>query len=201
MARPIKLYNAAESERIGNIVAGDTTAFRSLVRDYHPLAYSLAYKTLNDHQDAEEVIQDAFVKIHQALDGFRGEASLKTWILRIVLRLSLNRRRNRSRSAWHRLGLHHKTAEEGLDMATEAASAVLQTPESLCISQETRQLLLKLVDELPDTLREVLILNSLDELSYEEISRILNIPTGTVGSRIHAARKKLLQKLGQRDLL
>ena len=69
------------------------------------------------------------------------------------------------------------------------------------VLQETRQFLLKLVDELPDTLREVLILNSLDELSYEEISRILNIPTGTVGSRIHAARKKLLQKLGQRDLL
>lgn len=201
MARSIKLYNAAESERVRDIVAGDATAFSSLVLDYHALAYSLAYKTLNDQQDAEEVIQDAFVKVYQALDGFRGEASLKTWILRIVLRLSLNRRRNRSRSAWHRLGLHHKVAEEVLDTATEATSSASQTPESLCISQETRQFLLKLIDELPDTLREVLILNSLDELSYEEISHILHIPLGTVGSRIHAARKKLLQKLEKRDLL
>jgi RNA polymerase sigma-70 factor (ECF subfamily) len=199
--RPIKVYNSVENERIRNIVAGDTAAFRSLVRDYHPLAYSLAFKTLNDRQDAEEVVQDAFLKIHQALDGFRGEASLKTWVLRIVLRLSLNRRRDRSRSAWQRLGLHQKDVEEKLGSTVEIVSPVLQTPESLCISQETRQLLLKLVDELPDALREVLVLNSLEELSYEEIARILQIPSGTVGSRMHAARKKLLKKLGQSDLL
>jgi RNA polymerase sigma-70 factor (ECF subfamily) len=193
--------NSAENERIRNIVAGDTTAFRSLVRDYHPLAYSLAFKTLNDRQDAEEVVQDAFVKIHQALDGFRGEASLKTWILRIVLRLSLNRRRDRSRSSWYRLGLHQKEAGNTSETQDETRLSGPQDPESLCISRETRQLLLKLVDELPDALRDVLILNTLEELSYEEIARILQIPAGTVGSRIHAARKKLLKKLGQNGLL
>ena len=201
MTEPMKVYNSQESERIRRIAAGDAEAFRSLVRDYHPLAYSLAFKTLNDSQDAEEVVQDAFIKIHQALGGFREEASLKTWILRIVLRLSLNRRRDRARSSWHRLGLHLKDAGDSLDSASEAGSPALQNPESLCISQEVRQLLLKLVDELPDPLREVLTLNSFEELSYEEIARILQIPLGTVGSRMHAARKKLLKKLRQHELL
>ena len=201
MARSLNIYPAGESERIRRVVSGDTEAFRALVRDYHPLAYSLAFKVLSDAQDAEEVVQDAFIKIHQALDGFRGDASLKTWILRIVLRLSLNRRRDRARSSWHRLGLHLKGAEDAPGSAAEPRAPVSQNPESLCISRETRQLLLELVNELPDALREALILNSFEELSYEEIARILQIPLGTVSSRIYAARKKLLKKLRQYEVV
>ena len=190
-----EVFNSRDDQRVRRIVAGDTEAFRALVRDYHSLAYDLAFKTLNDCQDAEEVVQDAFVKIHQALGSFRGEAALKTWILRIVLRLSLNRRRDRARSAWRRLGLHRRDDGETWEPATAP------NPETLCISRETRKLLLKWLDELPDHLRQVLVLNSLEELSYEEIARILQIPLGTVSSRIYAARKKLLKKLKQHRML
>ena len=99
MSNSIRLYPDEEAKRLHQAIAGDVQAFRDLVVQYHPLAYSLAYKILDDPQDAEEVVQDAFVKIHRALESFRGEASFKTWIARIVLRLSLNRRRDRSRSA------------------------------------------------------------------------------------------------------
>ena len=158
-----------DNARVDGILSGDDTAFRALVVEYHPLAFSLAYRSLGDTEDAEEVVQDAFVKIHGALDGFRGEASLKTWILRIVWRLSLNRRRDRARSAWRRLGLHQ--------------------------GDERRRLVRDVVDDLPPTLREVLILNSFEELGYEEIARILDIPVGTVSSRIYAARRKLAARL------
>ena len=191
----VEVFKSRENQRVRQIVAGDMEAFRALVQDYHPLAYDLAFKTLNDSQDAEEVVQDAFVKIHRALGGFRGEAALKTWILRIVLRLSLNRRRDRARSAWQRLGLHLGDDGETRDTATAP------NPETLCISRETRQLLLSWIDELPDHLRQVLVLNSLEELSYEEIARILQIPLGTVSSRIYTARKKLLNQLEQHKLL
>jgi RNA polymerase sigma-70 factor (ECF subfamily) len=169
------------------------------VRDYYPLAFSLACKMLNNRQDAEEVVQDAFIKIREALDSFRGEASLKTWILRIVMRLSLNRRRDRSRSAWHRLGLHQGTAIE--EEAAAESLGVQQSPESELISRETGRSVLALIDELPEPLRQALVLNSIDELSYEEIGRILRVPLGTVSSRIYAARKKLSKKLLQHDLL
>ncbi|MGY8823596.1 MAG: RNA polymerase sigma factor [Candidatus Latescibacterota bacterium] len=183
-----------ESERIVHIIDGDVRAFGDLVRQYYNLAYSLAYKVLDDPSDAEEITQDAFVKIHQALDSFRGDASLKTWIMRIVMRLSLNRRRDRSRSAWRRLGLHRG---EEIELSAPAA----QTPEAQYISSEMRTQVRRLVDQLPDSLRQVLILNSFEDLSYDEIAQILDIPIGTVSSRLHSARKKLLHQLKERDLL
>ena len=75
----MKLLSSGENQRIRRIVDGDERAFQSLIRDYYPLAYNLACKMLSNRQDAEEVVQDAFVKIREALDSFRGDASLKTW--------------------------------------------------------------------------------------------------------------------------
>ena len=197
----MKLETTAEWDRVRRIVDGDSGDFRDLVAEFHPLAYSLAYKVLGNRQDSEEVAQDAFVKIHAALPRFRGESSLKTWILRIVMRLSLNRRRDRGRSAWRRLGLHRR----GEDKAEEAAELLPTppgtSPEAECMTAETRRLVLGLLDELPAALREALILNSFEELSYDEIARLLQVPVGTVSSRIHSAREKLLKKLETHDLL
>ena len=199
----LKLHpaNSRDRERIRRVVAGNADAMRALVVEYHPLAYSLAYKVLGERGDAEEVVQDAFVKIHRALPQFRGDSSLKTWILRIVMRLSLNRRRDRARSAWYRLGLNQGTDEEVPEQIAEAVREMTPNPESQCISNETRAVVLRLVDELPTPLREALILNSFEELSYDEIARVLQVPVGTVSSRIHSARKKLLDKLRRHDLL
>ena len=194
----MKLLSSGENQRIQRIVDGDELAFQSLIRDYYPLAYNLACKMLNNRQDAEEVVQDAFVKIREALDSFRGDASLKTWILRIVMRLSLNRRRDRSRSSWNRMGLH-KAAAVGEEEAED--SPRVQSPEAELISRETGRRVLALIDELPEPLRQALVLNSIDALSYEEIGRILRIPLGTVSSRIYAARNKLAKKLQEHDLL
>ena len=196
----INLLNTQDQDLVDRIVEGSEEAFRSLVIQYHPLAHSLAYRVLDDGQDAEEVVQDAFVKIHHALDRFRGDSSLKTWVLRIVLRLSLNRRRDRGRNAWRRLGLHHRprsvVGERDLPVASGAPN-----PEARFIADETRQLVLRAIDQLSAPLREVLILNTLEDLGYDEIARILEIPVGTVGSRIHAARRKLVVMLRQYDLV
>ncbi len=195
----MKLFIAGENQRIRLIAEGDEDAFRSLIHEYYPLAYNLACRMLNNRQDAEEVVQDAFFKIRGAVDSFRGESSLKTWILRIVMRLSLNRRRDRSRSSWNRLGLHWgmANAEEG----TPDTQWVQQSPEEDLISRETGRRVLALIDELPDPLRQALVLNSMNQLSYEEIGRILQVPLGTVSSRIYAARNKLSKKLREQDLL
>ncbi len=177
----------ADSARVEGILTSGDEAFKCLVTEYHPLAFALAWRCLGDRQDAEEVAQDAFVKIHGALEGFRGDASLKTWILRIVWRLSLNRRRDRARSAWHRLGLHRA----GDDADAHVTSPASDSPEARLLASERHRLVRNLVDELPEPLREVLVLNSFEELGYEEIARILDIPTGTVSSRIYAGRRKL----------
>ena len=189
-----------DSIRVEGILSGDDEAFRALVVEDHALAFSLADRSLGDAQDAEEVVQDAFVKVRDALGRFRGDSSLKTWILRIVMRLSLNRRRDRSRSAWRRLGLHRQGDEDLDEVSATIAAADPRDPEADCISDETRRLVVGLLDELPASLREALVLNSLEELSYDEIARVLQVPLGTVSSRIHSAREKLSRKLAERDL-
>ncbi|MEE2658115.1 MAG: sigma-70 family RNA polymerase sigma factor [Candidatus Latescibacterota bacterium] len=200
----LEVYRAAEdtarrqvdADLISRLLDGDDSAFQQLVVEYHPLAYSLAFRVLSDRLDAEEVAQDAFVKIHTALAGFRGEASLKTWILRIVLRLSLNRRRNRSRTSWHRLGLGSGDGE-----TTDMAARPSETPEAECISKDIHRIVRKQIDALPVSLRDVIILNSFEELGYEEIARVLEIPVGTVCSRIHTARRRLVSAFRQLELL
>ncbi|MFH1567262.1 MAG: sigma-70 family RNA polymerase sigma factor [Gemmatimonadota bacterium] len=194
-----RIESSREQERVHRIVGGSAEAFRSLVTDYYPLAYSLAYRVLNDAGDAEEVVQDAFLRIHRALASFRGDASLKTWILRVVHRLSLNRRRDRSRTAWHRLGLSRR------DEASARAEAELVArepdPESRLISRQTRELVLEAMGELSEPLRDVLVLSTLEGLTYEEIGRILQVPVGTVSSRLHAARQQLVRELSRRELI
>ena len=186
-----------DEECVECILDGDDEAFRQLITEYHPLAYGLAYRALGDRQDAEEVVQDAFVKIHGALAGFRGESSLKTWILRIVWRLSLNRRRDRARSPWRRLGLHRADEEAGERLSAAAGEG----PEARLLSRETQRLVREQIDELPAPLREVMILHGFEQLGYEEISRVLDIPLGTVSSRIHSARRRLAAALQRRGLV
>lgn len=186
-----------DEERLERILEGDDEAFRQLITEYHPLAYGLAYRALGDREDAEEVVQDAFFKIHGALAGFRGESSLKTWILRIVWRLSLNRRRDRARSPWRRLGLHRTDEEAGERLSAAAGEG----PEARLLTRETQRLVREQIDELPAPLREVLILHGFEQLGYEEISRVLDIPVGTVSSRIHGARRRLAAALERRGLV
>ena len=193
--RKLVILKSEDSERVTRVVEGDLRAFDELVHKYYPMAYSLAYKSLNNEDDAREITQDAFVRMHSALDGFRGDASLKTWLMRIVMRLSLNRRRDRSRSSWRRLGLHRDE-----DSVQKTASSY-QTPEAEYISRETRKQVQQLVERLPDSLRQVIILSSFEDLSYDEIAQILNLPIGTVSSRLHTARKKLLQQFREHGIL
>ncbi|MCY3735477.1 MAG: RNA polymerase sigma factor [Gemmatimonadaceae bacterium] len=186
-----------DGDLVQRAVEGSDEAFRRLITEYHPLAYGLAYRALGDREDAEEVVQDAFVKIHGALGGFRGESSLKTWILRIVWHLSLNRRRDRARSPWRRLGLHRADEESGEKLSLPAGEG----PEARLLTRETQRLVREEIDDLPPALREVLVLHGFEQLGYEEIARVLDIPVGTVSSRIHTARRRLAAGLQGRGVV
>ncbi len=186
-----------DGDLVQRAVEGSDEAFRRLVTEYHPLAYGLAYRALGDREDAEEVVQDAFVKIHGALGGFRRESSLKTWILRIVWHQSLNRRRDRARSPWRRLGLHRADEESGEKLSLPVGEG----PEARLLTRETQRLVREEIDELPPALREVLVLHGFEQLGYEEIARVLDIPVGTVSSRIHTARRRLAAGLQRRGVV
>lgn len=186
-----------DAQFVERVLAGDQGAFNDLVRQYHGLCYHVAFKILRNTSDAEEIIQDAFIKVYGALAEFRGEASLKTWILRIVWRLSLNRQRDRARSSWVRLGLdgHGETEVESVP------GRHTEHPDRAYQARDTREKILEAVDRLPEPLRQALVLHGFEELGYDDVARILQVPVGTVCSRIHSARRKLAKDLSNRGLL
>lgn len=188
---------ADDAQTVEAVLAGDDNAFRELVRQYHGLAYHVAYKVLRNTSDAEEVVQDAFMKAHDALSEFRGEASLKTWVLRIVWRLSLNRQRDRSRTSWHRLGLDGDGEAEVETLRSRTA----EHPDRAYQAQDTQTRVLKAIDNLPEPLRQALVLHGFEELGYDDVARILQVPVGTVCSRIHSARRKLSEELHRKGLM
>jgi RNA polymerase sigma-70 factor (ECF subfamily) len=167
---------------------GDEQAFRALVKRHEAGVYALALQRLDDTVLAQEVAQDAFVRLFHALKRFRFEASLKTWLYRVTTNLCHDQVR-RMRRASRLVSL--EPAEEGSASARSAAP----DPEQQAITADTGRHVHRALATLAPELREVVQLRYLSGLSYAEIAETLGWPIGTVGTRIHRALRELAQQL------
>lgn len=181
---------------------GDESAFSELMALYRDQAYQWVYRSLGNHEDAEEVTQDAFIRVHRGLKDFRGESSFATWLYTIAINLARNRywywwRRKRDRS----LSLE---AEIGPDSNTTFAETFADDratdPEDATVTQEFLERVTASMEQLSDKHREILILRNVQNLSYEEVADILKMSVGTVKSRINRARERLRNLLGGETL-
>ena len=160
----------ADADLVSACIAGDGDAFRELLSRYRKSALALAYQMLGNADDAEDISQDAFVKVFQALPCFRREAAFSTWLYRIVTNLCLACiRRNRAPVALDSVG----ELRSGEDPSRRVTEALL-----------TRQVLSQMAPEL----RAILLLRDQLGLSYREISSTIMVPVGTVRSRLSKAR-------------
>jgi RNA polymerase sigma-70 factor, ECF subfamily len=173
--------DAALIERIRN---GDGSAFEDLVRLYQDRIYNLCRHMLINTHDAEDAAQDTFVKAFRGLRGFRPDASLYTWLYRIAVNTCIDYKRRRVFSSLFRI------TSEGEEDLIDSASAA-PSPERLYESKQAGIGLWKGLAALSDKLRTVIVLKELEELSYEEIADVLDLPLGTVKSRIARAREEL----------
>lgn len=169
---------------------GDHEAFRTLVERYMKQAYNIAYGVVGNHEDAQDVAQDAFVKIYHSLKSFRGDAEFSTWMYRIVMNLSLNRAKQQQRQVRRTV---HPDAADSLPAPAEALHAG---------TVDTRMHVERALHELPTLQRAVVILRHLDGLSTRQVSTILNCSEGTVKTHLHRGLKKmkLLLKSLEHDL-
>jgi RNA polymerase sigma-70 factor, ECF subfamily len=171
--------------------AGRTEAFGVLVERYKGRLYPTIARLVGSAHDAEDILQDAFVRAFEKLDQFQGDSSFYTWIYRIAVNLALSgHRRRRIRSAL-RPGLR-SLASRGLHTADESAGS---DPAAPLERAERERLVEAALDRLGPEHRAVVILKDFDGHRYEEISAILNIPVGTVRSRLHRARCELRDRL------
>jgi RNA polymerase sigma-70 factor (ECF subfamily) len=156
--------------------------------------FRVARGVLNDEAEAEDVVQEAYVRAFTHLDGFRGEARLSTWLTRIALNVALGRLRRR------RLMVDLKDIDAISDQG-EARVIYLPSarqdsdPEAAAARAEVRRLLERAVDQLPDPFRMVFVLRDIEEMSIEETAAHLGLRPETVKTRLHRARRLLRQSL------
>ncbi|MDJ0868965.1 MAG: sigma-70 family RNA polymerase sigma factor [Myxococcota bacterium] len=184
---------------------GDHEAYRVLVERYQGRAFGLALRVLRDEEQARDAVQEAFLKAYTKLDRFEGRSSFYTWLYRLVMNLCLDwKRRDRS-------GLFVDTPETG-DLERVATSETREASESHWRGHEEspgaaldrgelRRALARAIELLPDGARETLLLREVEGLSYAEIASALEIPKGTVMSRLHYARKRVQELLREAGMV
>jgi RNA polymerase sigma-70 factor (ECF subfamily) len=182
----------ADADVVQRARAGDHAAFRVLVERYQGRAYRLALRVLRDEDQAQDVVQDAFLKVYGSLDRFEGRSSFYTWLYRIVMNLCLDRKR-RDRSD-REVEWDEQTA--GGSLADPAGADPAQSgPEAEAQSAELRGFVARAIEALPEDARRAIQLREIDGLSYKEIAEALGIPKGTVMSRLYYARRRLQEAL------
>lgn len=179
---------------------GDVSAFEELVRRYKDRIFNTVYRIIGQLEDAHEVALDVFVKAYRHLDAFRGEAHIYTWLYRIAVNLAKNRLRDGARMG-RNLGVSLENMKE--DPASIASSGKQSTnsPRARAEVKELEEALQSCLNELPDELRTVFVLRVFEDLSYKEISQIMDCPEGTVKSRLNQARSLLRRRLTELSVL
>lgn len=180
-----------DQETLKRFKSGDSSAFGGLVDRYQERLYRVLVRICMDHHDAEDLLQEVFVKAYRSLANFHGDSQLFTWLYRIAVNTALShRRKGRGRAAV--LSLDQGRGEEGpaLDPPDPARGA----PAEAEASEEVEKVR-KSIASLDDDHRTVIVLKDIEGLRYEEIAEILGCPRGTVKSRIHRARVAVRDKL------
>jgi RNA polymerase sigma-70 factor (ECF subfamily) len=178
------------------IAAGDRDAFRLLMRRHNQKLFRTARSILKDDAEAEDAVQEAYLLAYRAMDGFRGDAKMSTWLVRIVANEAIGRLRKRIRRA-EVIPLNDAAEQDAVSADVAAGDAWSGQPERQASRLQTRHLLEARIDQLPDAFRAVFVLRAVEELTVEETAAALAIPQATVRSRFFRARSLLRESLAR----
>ena len=170
---------------IAEVLAGRTAAFEELVQRYQDRLFHVAYRVVDHPEDAADVVQDVFVNAFQSLASFKGDSEFFTWLYRIAFNSAISFKRRRRASV----------SLEGRRESDPGIEPIDQTPDNSPSAgmerSDDERVLAEAIAKLSGEHRTVLVLKELDGLKYEEIAEVLNVPIGTVRSRLHRARLEL----------
>lgn len=182
---------AEELALVERCQSGDAAAFDSLVAKYASQVYNLAYRMIGDPDDAEDISQEVFLRVHRAIKGFRGSSSFTTWVYRVATNVCLDELKRRKRrptvTEW----------SEQEEASVEPSPAAAANPEAATLRRERQELVQRAIRSLPEAQRVVVVLYDLQGLSYDEIAEALGASLGTVKSRLNRARVALKSKLAR----
>ena len=186
-------------------LAGDRAAYRTLVERYQDRLLRMALEIVKNQHDAEDIVQESFVKAFLSLDKFKGQSSFFTWLYRIAFNMAVDfQRRSQRRGGQHfeykeQIGVSRGVGSNSSDTDGEELPLAqnVEGPHDALVRKQTGKKLDQAFAQLSDEHRAVITLREVDGLDYEEISQALGIPRGTVMSRLFYARKMLQRALGE----
>lgn len=184
----VSTVKKTDLELIAESVDGQTHAFDLLVTRYQDRLYNALSQILRNREDARDVVQDAFVLSWSKLDTFRGDANFYSWLFRVAYNVAMSRQRKKRVKT---VGLR-PAERERIDLPADKNSA--DPSQNLQVQERQSQVQAALAD-LPEEFRTVLILKEIEDFKYEQIAEILNVPLGTIRSRIYRARILLRERL------
>jgi RNA polymerase sigma-70 factor (ECF subfamily) len=179
--------DASDQQLVDRVRAGDKNAFNFLVLRYQNRVAALVARFIKDHQEVEDVTQEAFIKAYRALHLFRGDSAFYTWLYRIAVNTAKNTLVARGR----------RPPASDLDVGeaelVDIGSPLRdhETPEGSLATAALKEAVEKAIEELPEDLRTAFTLREFSGLSYEDITEVMNCPVGTVRSRIFRAREAI----------
>ena len=176
-------------ELVEQILAGDRGAFRTLIKEYQRLVSHVVFRLIPAGPDQEDLSQEVFIRVYQHLDRFRFDSKLSTWIARIAYNTCLNFLEKKKLPLYDDL-----VTEEDREFEPVAPDETAR-PDFGFEATETGVILQKEIEQLPAVYKTVLTLYHLEQMSYNEIADIMNMPVGTIKSHLFRARRLLKDKL------
>lgn len=191
---PIADPAEGEADLVRRAAAGEAQAVRAIIRSHNQRLYRLVRAVLRNNADAEDVLQEAYLRAFANLDGFQGEASLSTWLSRIALNAALMRLRAQKRMK--RAAPAPELAKAEIIPFPHASS--IADPERVMAQRQLLHLVEEATDALPETFRLVFVARVIEGLSVEETAALLELAPATVKTRLHRARKLIRMRLEER---
>jgi len=177
---------------VQRVQKGDMRAFEALVNKYQRKVGRLLTRMVRDPDDIEDIVQDSFIKAYKALGNFRGESAFYTWLYRIAINTAKNFLVASNRRP---IALREGNDEDSETFDDSDTLSDMATPESVYSSRQIAATVNKAVEDLPEELKNAIVLREIEGLSYEEIAEVMGCPIGTVRSRIFRAREAISERL------
>jgi len=178
-----------DEQLVNKFKEGNREAFEELVGRYEKRIYNLAYRFTGNHADAGDLAQEAFIRVYRALPKFRAESSFSTWIYKVAANVCRDElRKQRKRKS---ISLENMEVNQGEIAIADGA----QSPEEVVERRDLQVRVQKYINQLSEEQRLILVLREMQNLSYEEIARVLECSLGTVKSRLSRARTALKNKM------
>jgi RNA polymerase sigma-70 factor (ECF subfamily) len=195
----VSVKELTDAELAARVASGDMLALQHMMRRHNQSLYRTARSILKDDAEAEDAVQEAYVLAYRAMDRFRGDAKLSTWLIRIAVNVAIRRARKLNRSA-EVIELVADPADlRELGEASEADmdERAPEQPERAVLRAETRRLIEDKINRLPDAFRTVFVLRAIEEMSVDETAICLGIPEATVRTRYFRAKGLLREALAR----